>query len=235
MQSTLTNRVHRKRLLARSAGRRKSGGSVMFIVATTLALLAMMGLFAMTSATREVKVSGYIRQSTQAHALSQATIQASSAYLDPNYAGVLIHDYATGRIPGQTITCLSAAPAGIANVSTDQLAATCLRVMDKDMSGTMGGKFLSTNDLNSTDPKARSGFSAVATETGFEITYPHQQQVPGTAANQNLHFYRATVTTFAQVTAGGQGYNVATASFTSYDLQKTEMGRGHVVVGPFQD
>jgi Tfp pilus assembly protein PilX len=213
---------------ARARQRAQSAGSVMFIVATTLALLAMMGLFAMTSATREVRVSGFIRQSTQAHVLSQATIQASSAYLNPKYAGLLVHDYATGRVAGATTTCLSAAPTGIPNVSTDQLAASCLRVMDLDMKPKLAGVELSSDSLNSVDPTVRTGFKTLATQTGFEITYPHQQQVPGTAANQNLHYYRTTVTTFAQVTAGQP-------PFAAWDLQKTEMGRGHLVVGPFQD
>ena len=215
--------------MMRSTRRARSAGSVMFIVSTTLALLAMMGLFAIGSATREVKVSGYLRQSTQAHTLSQATIQASAAYLDPNYAGPMIHDYATGRLPGRTANCLSSAPAAgmPALISGDSLASTCLRVMDDDMSAKMSNLWVSSHDQNPTDPSPRTGFSTIATETGFEITYPHQQACPY-AVGPGMHCYRATVTTFAQVTAG-------VAPFASYDIQKTEMGRGHLVVGPFQD
>ncbi len=204
----------------------------MFIVSTTLALLGMMGLFAVSSATREVKVAGYLRQSTQAHALSQATIQTSAAYLDPNYAGVLIHDYATGRLGAvlQTTNCVSSSPTAAAmpvEITSDTLATTCLRVMDDDMHVTMSNKWVSSHNKNATDPSTRTGFKTLATETGFEITYPHQQACPY-AAPPGMHCFRATVTTFAQVTAGAP-------PFAAYDIQKTEMGRGHLVVGPLQD
>ncbi len=219
----------RSALLVSSARRARSGGSVMFIVSTTLALLGMMGLFAIASATREVKVSGFLRQSTQAHALSQATIQASAAYLDPNYAGPMIHDYATGRVGGaKTTNCISSGSAAMpAPIAADPLATSCLRVMDDDMSPKMSNLWISSHNQNAVDPSTRTGFINLATETGFEITYPHQQSCPY-AVSPGMHCYRATVTTFAQVTAG-------TPPFASYDIQKTEMGRGHLVVGPFQD
>ncbi len=216
--------------VARSVRRSRSAGSVLFIVSTTLALVAMMGLFAIGSATREIKVSGYLRQSTQAHALSQATIQASAAYLDPNVAGPMILYYATGRVgAAATTNCLSSAPStGMpVGISGDTLATTCLRVMDDDMHLKMNSLWLSSHDKNPTNPATRTGFSTLATETGFEITYPHQQAC-AYAVGPGMHCYRATVTTFAQVTAG-------VAPFTTYDIQKTEMGRGHLVVGPFQD
>lgn len=222
--------------ITRSARRAKSAGSVLFIVATTLALLAMMGLFAIASATREVRVAGFIRQSTQAHALSQATIQASAAYLDPNYAGPMIHDYATGRLGAALMTtnCYSSAPTGgaiPAGISGDVLATTCLRVMDNDMSPKLSNKWISTHNLNPVDPKARTGYTSLATETGFEITYPHQQACPY-AVSPGMHCYRATVTTFAQVTSGAPP---GPPPLANYDIQKTEMGRGHLIVGPFQD
>jgi hypothetical protein len=233
---TIMKTPRHQQIIARSGQRARSGGSVIFIVSTTLALLGMMGLFAISAATREVKVSGYIRQSTQAHALSQATIQASAAYLDPNYAGPMIHDYATGRLGAGLMTsnCVSSAPTGgsvPAEISSDTLATTCLRVMDDDMHTKMSNKWLSSHDLNPVDPKARTGFSSLATETGFEITYPHQQACPY-AVSPGMHCYRATVTTFAQVTAGAPP---SPPPLANYDIQKTEMGRGHLVVGPFQD
>jgi len=204
----------------------------MFIVATTMALVGLMGLFAIASATREVRVAGFIRQSTQAHTLSQATIQASAAYLDPNYAGPMIHDYATGRLAGvATTNCLSSAPPGITNISNDTLASTCLRVMDNDMSSKMSTNWISSSNLNGSDPSPRTGYKTLATETGFEITYPHQQACPY-AVSPGMHCYRATVTTFAQVTSGAPP---GPAPLTGYDIQKTEMGRGHLLVGPFQD
>lgn len=56
----------------RNARRRlRSGGAVIFIVAMTLAVLASLGLYALQSASTEVKTSGYIRQNAQSHYLSE--------------------------------------------------------------------------------------------------------------------------------------------------------------------
>ena len=206
------------RALGRAQRRKDSAGSVLFVITTTLMLLSMMGLFALASATREVRVSGFIRQSEQAHTLSVGTMQAGSTYLDPNYAGILVHDYATGRVSSalKTTNCLSAAPLGILGITDathlDQLASSCLRIMDTDMSANaFGGKSL----------EAGTGFASLTNRSGLEITYPHVQQVSGNGSNQNMHYYRATITTFGQVNSG--------------PLSKTETGRGHIVVGPFQD
>jgi hypothetical protein len=51
--------------------RRASGGAVIFIVAMTLAVLASLGLYALQSASTEVKTSGYTRQNAQSHYLSE--------------------------------------------------------------------------------------------------------------------------------------------------------------------
>ena len=51
--------------------RRHEGGAVIFIVAMTLAVLASLGLYALQSASTEVKTSGYIRQNAQSHYLSE--------------------------------------------------------------------------------------------------------------------------------------------------------------------
>ncbi len=60
-----------RQIKARSRARARSGGAVIFIVAMTLAVLASLGLYALQSASTEVKTSGYSRQNAQSHYLSE--------------------------------------------------------------------------------------------------------------------------------------------------------------------
>jgi hypothetical protein len=194
----------------------------MFIVATTLALLALMGLFVLASATREVQVAGYVRQSTQAHTLSEVSMQAGASYLSPAFAGALVHDYAMGRVTGQTTNCMSAAPAAMALPTGQATAAkSCIRLMDTDMSANaFGGKFPEGPTGLSPSIVGGSTVTAPGAVIGLEITYPHGQQIAA-GGGPSLHYYRATVTTFGVI--------------QSMDSSKMETGRGHIVVGPFQD
>ena len=59
-----TGRRHRR-------SRRAQRGSIMFVVATTFALLSMMTLYAIKLSKEELTVSGYMRQSTQTRYLSE--------------------------------------------------------------------------------------------------------------------------------------------------------------------
>lgn len=55
----------------RARRRASQRGAVVFIVAMTLAVLASLGLYALQSASAEVKTSGYSRQNAQSHYLSE--------------------------------------------------------------------------------------------------------------------------------------------------------------------
>ena len=63
---------------ARQRRRRSQRGAVVFIVAMTIAVLASLGLYALQSASTEVKTSGYGRQNAQSHYLSEYGISAGS-------------------------------------------------------------------------------------------------------------------------------------------------------------
>jgi len=65
------NRARLLRAKRRSSRRARQGGAVIFIVAMTLAVLASLGLYALQSASTEVKTSGYGRQNAQSHYLSE--------------------------------------------------------------------------------------------------------------------------------------------------------------------
>jgi len=71
----------------------------MFIVAMTLAVIAMMGIYALQMASTEVKTAGYIRQQLQTQYLSVYGVAAATQALNNNpqiYATVLASQPDTG-------------------------------------------------------------------------------------------------------------------------------------------
>ncbi|CAN5209969.1 hypothetical protein BH09MYX1_BH09MYX1_12430 [soil metagenome] len=67
-----------RQLKARARRRNHERGAVIFIVAMTLAVLASIGLYALTSASTEVKTSGYGRQNSQSRYLSEYGVQVGA-------------------------------------------------------------------------------------------------------------------------------------------------------------
>ncbi|MGD0674162.1 MAG: hypothetical protein ABSC94_02010 [Polyangiaceae bacterium] len=65
----------------RARGRRRESGAALFIVAMTLAVLASVGMYALASASNEVRTSGNERQNTETHFLSQYGVLAASEEL----------------------------------------------------------------------------------------------------------------------------------------------------------
>jgi hypothetical protein len=214
--------------LARARLRKSSAGSVMFIVATTLGLLAGVGLYAISVATQETKVAGYVRQATQARYMAEQGIGASGAYLAPTLGASAMHDYATGKLTsagftsGTTATtnCISAPPAAMAGVN--MLAKACLRVQ------------ISAPNAGTSDMQTAAGWTATGTTTTgpvpglitaeslAEYTFPHLVTVAGSGSGTTpLRYYRVTATTIGRV--------------SSPDVAKQQLGRGHIIIGPFQD
>ena len=58
----------------------------MFIVAMTLAVLASLGLYALASASNEMKTSGFERQNAQTHYLSEYGVLGGADDMNPTTA-----------------------------------------------------------------------------------------------------------------------------------------------------
>lgn len=65
-------------LRVRARRRARQRGAVVFIIAMTLAVLASLGLYALQSASTEVKTSGYGRQNAQSRYLSEYGVQVGA-------------------------------------------------------------------------------------------------------------------------------------------------------------
>jgi len=132
------------RVLARARARVRDGGAVMFIVAMTLTLLGAMGVYALNMATAEVRASGYLRQSTQTHYVSEwAVLGAAEALtVDGQHLAIAISAN-TPMVPGLSNTLRSMCPSLAAvpvnpNISSPA-ARSCLMFWSADlMSQTYG-------------------------------------------------------------------------------------------------
>ena len=97
--------LHRRaRILRGSRRRREAGGTVMFLVATSMALMAAIGVYAMTSSQQEVKASGYTRQATQAVSLSESSMYSSADFFSSQGSDFLVRMMAGQLDNGGTVT-----------------------------------------------------------------------------------------------------------------------------------
>lgn len=76
------NAALRRQAKRNAKRRRREAGGVLFIVAVTLAVLASLGIYALRAAATEIRTSGYARQNTQTHFLSEYGLLAASQVLD---------------------------------------------------------------------------------------------------------------------------------------------------------
>lgn len=218
---TNRSRTKRARVLA---NRRRSRGAVVFIVAATLGLLALMGVYAISGAATEVRSSGYVRQATQAHYLSEYAMAAVADHVNSSNADFLVNNQllaqATNPFP-PTTDCLSVPTYAAAS----GLAKACVRVGQTELEsrklsgGTpaWGGRPLLTEHSLGQPGKSLMQGRIFAEFSNPTITQPP----PGFDQNLGLSFARITVTTGGSVEPAG---NAAARTL--------EMGRARMIIGP---
>jgi Tfp pilus assembly protein PilX len=112
-----THLLHLASVKRRARRRSRSRGAVIFIVAMTIAVLATIGLYGLTSAATEARSAAYERQAAQTHYLSQYGLEAVTQSVFPTTAGAnlpgnaLIRDSAISQIlcvPNSGKNCVQA-------------------------------------------------------------------------------------------------------------------------------
>jgi hypothetical protein len=222
----------------RTRTRKQSGGSVMFVIATTLALMASMGVYALASSGEELKVSGYMRQSAQAHYLTEMSMGSTASFMDNN-ADALIRqakgDLNQGGNDYRTKNCQSAI-AGANGVS--DLAQACKRFTSPEITGAWKE---GNNPPKPLLPEFRPG--SITTGLGAnqqaqfwaELTnFVPLAPPPGFDVNFRMKFVKATVTTGGILVTLGNSTDPNNNNVVTSTVGRTpEMGRGRVIVGPF--
>ncbi len=200
--------------------RRRSRGAVVFIVATTLALLALMGVYAVSGAATELRASGYTRQATQAHYLSEYAMTATANHVNSSNADYVVRTL----LLGQTATpdCISVPTYTTApGLTTSPLARACWRFSQGELEQTWAGKPLLTPQS-----LGQPGVSMMQGTVFAEFSNPVLTQPPpgfGTTGSGNLSFARVTVTTGGSVRPAGNA-----------QAETLEMGRARMVIGPIR-
>lgn len=204
---------------ARARRRARERGAVVFIVATTLALLATVGVYALTQARTEVRAAGYLRQATQAHYVTELAGAAVSEHVTSANADYFLNVLMTSD--KQDKNCLSAAKWEAAKTTSSALAQACWRFDLRELQPTWSGKTAFTTES--------FGRSEVGAGFFVEMTNPMTVAMPpGFDLSLGLGYARVTVT------AGGYVYPLDSANPALVRSETLELGRGRFLVGPIR-
>jgi hypothetical protein len=203
-------------MVERARRRRRSRGAVVFIVASTLALLALMGVYAISGSAAEVRSSGYVRQAAQAHYLSEYAMAATASYVNATNADFIVSSRLLGAANGPfppTHDCVSVPT----YTTPSNLSRACVRFNQEDFERTYTGRPLLTDKSLGLPGKSLMQGRIFAEFSNPTLTQPP----PGFDLALGLAFARVTVTTGGDVRpAGNDG------------ARTLEMGRARMIVGP---
>jgi type II secretory pathway pseudopilin PulG len=216
----------------RARRRTHQRGAVMFIVAMTLAVIAAMGMYALQTASTEVKTAGYIRQQVQTQYLSQFAFWSMMQSLANNG-----QTYSTTMTQQPDTACSS-----LFNISTQATANTQSIACHRAMSAELGTQVVPAGSPAATllppftnlTGDATRGAVGLATNPDFYVEVIDQNQrqpPPGYATNSS------SAVCFSEVTASTFGVTPTTllanaGDSTAYLSAGLEMGRARIVFGP---
>ena len=207
------------RALARARVRRREAGAVMFIVAVTLGLLAVMGVYGLSATSADIRSAGHMREALQGQKAGEAVFMMTGETFNAKVAAGLVRNMADGV--GQARDCVTA-KAYTGNVDTSA-AEACIRLDPARM-------VTYANTTNPGAPWAASGafsagsFGSVVNQpfVSVEVTNPVDTDVAA-GNSQKVRYTQLTVTVLVQMKA-----SAGVAAVTSV------AGRGRIIVGPTQ-
>jgi hypothetical protein len=229
---------HRNSLL-RARARRDSAGAAMFIVAMTLGLLAVMGVYSLNATAMDIRAAGHFRESAQAQAATEHAIMLTAESFTPGTAGEIVRTMQGGKnIVGgtdiQTTTCKTASP--YTGNPALRAAEACLSMSSKELENLNKN----VNPWSNTDPTYGT-FSAQGTGGAQANVSPSFGQIPdraflrvevtnpidvppppGTGLSDRYTYTQVTATVFVDMKS-----NVTLPSDT------IAQGRGRLLVGPY--
>jgi hypothetical protein len=206
----------------RARKRSRDAGAIIFIVAMTLAVLASLGLYALTAATTEVKTSGYERQSAQTHYMA-------------DYGTLLVAHHLKGRSAEPFLiqqtprpTNCASVPAPSATGYTSQ-ASICNVITKSDLSLSSNWSVAILRPTTATTPGSL-GYAALDGDFTVEVTTPTIAPPPKGYSIEPMKgpcFKQLTLTTYGQTLPTG-----ATGGATLYRGLGQEIQRARIIAGP---
>lgn len=220
--SSRSRRARAARAIARARARRRNAGAVMFIVAVTLGLLAVMGVYGLSATSADIRAAGHMREALQGQRAGEAALMMTAETFNPTVAQGLVTQMSLGN--GQATDCRTAAPY-TGNVET-RAAEACIR-LDPSRMVTIANTTNPANLWAVAPAPARVGFTSqsfgnVANQPYItvEVTNPINTEI--TAGNsQTVRYSQVTATVFVQLK---QSATVAAETAVA--------GRARITVGP---
>ncbi|MEQ9324447.1 MAG: hypothetical protein RIF41_35110 [Polyangiaceae bacterium] len=213
------------RLAAKARRREAESGAAVFVVVLVITLLTALGLFAVREATTAVSASGYNRQLTQVHYVTDMAVMAAVADLATNPTAVA-DQMRLGPQTGE------AECAGYSDPT--QLFPTCwLRSYD-DLDDTVQKQSANSKNLLQSDSL---GYNQLEADMRIELTDLHPAQpVRGNQVAGGATAANALTYVYVTVSANGivRPPQAAAGTWDQHSAQAagTEQARAHVFMGP---
>jgi hypothetical protein len=221
------------RIKARQRRRRSRRGAVIFIVAMTLAVLASLGLYALQSASTEVKTSGYGRQNAQSHYLSEYGVSAGSTAMSGTTGQLYL-----GMMKSSTQRDTNCTSLLGTDVNASDLSKACRRMGAAELAGAWG---TGLKPIESTAGSAAGslGNNNMTGDFFVEITDPAPSgNMWGIDTRLGLCFTQFTMTAVGitrpdTTVLAQQGITLGDTAL--YGSQGLLTSRARVVTGPMRD
>lgn len=206
----------------RSRARKRSAGAVMFVVVTTLGLLAVMGAYALSSTTEDIRASSNYRRSVQAQSTTDLAAAAAAEYVTFNNADNIVNARMLNPSADTSASennCLSAQK-NQNNVSGSIRAKSCVRITSSELKKNWGDREVFTGQS--------FGDGELRGEVVIELTNPTQAPPPpGYDINLRLKFAMVSVSTYGVIQING-----VSSPTQPYNGDSMQVGRGRFIIGP---
>jgi PilX N-terminal len=205
-------------------------GATIFVVVLVLTMLTAIGIFAVRAATMAAATSGYERENTQNHYVSEYGLHAAITELGTDQRNAYFEAMSNGKD-----TC--AATKGLAYA--DGGVVPCYHLYAKDIQGRLSNTALFTPastaaDGGSTVVPGSLGPTALDGDFVVEMTDPGPVGVPVAGSDQGgtgpkLRYVQVTLTSTGQVRPTA---DVAACDDKSASIAGNDSSRAFVVIGP---
>lgn len=211
---------HHRLALRRARARRHNAGAVMFIVAVTLGLLAVMGIYGLSATSADIRAAGHMREAIQGQKATEAALMLTAETYNPVKAQGLVDRGSSGPTAGtgqggQATNCKTAAPY-TGNVDTRD-AEACVK-LDLPAMAILAAP---VNPWASPFTAQSFGASVNLPYVTVEVTNPITTTVPAGNSITTISYTTVTATIFTQLKP-----NAGVAAETSL------AGRARIIVGP---
>jgi Tfp pilus assembly protein PilX len=206
--------MYREYARIRARRRKRDGGAVLFIVAVTLGLLAVMGIYGLSATSADVRATGHMREALQGQKAGEAALMMTAETFGPSRAEGLVAQATAGPGQGQSTNCKTASP--YTGNSATKYAEACLRLDPSEM-------VTIANTVNRwvAEPFTTESFGRVTNQPFISVEVTNPVDIPVSMNNQDVYYTQLTVTVFVDVKPSA-----------GVPAETSIVGRGRFTVGP---